>query len=74
MRVRCQVTGALRLCLGMGETNLNPSSEMDVKDNQLLLQLPSQEKYWNKNNIITGVLIFLSVDMHLYSACLKREI
>lgn len=39
----------------------------------LLLQFPSQEIYWDGNNIITGFLIFLSIEIYLYSAILKTE-
>ena len=55
--------------------NLDPIlvAEEGAKDRLAPLSAPRQEKYWNRNHIITGFLIFLSIGIYLYSECLKKR-
>ena len=55
--------------------NLDPIlvAEEGVKDRLAPISAPRQEKYWNRNHIITGFLIFLSIEIYLYSECFKKK-
>lgn len=55
--------------------NLDPIlvAEEGVKDRLAPISAPRQEKYWNRNHIITGFLIFLSIGIYLYSECFKKK-
>ena len=63
------------MCLGMVGVNLDPIlvAEEGAKDRLAPLSALRQEKYWNRNHIITGFLIFLSIGIYLYSECLKKR-
>lgn len=67
--------GALRFVSKVVGMNLDLHCQQSsvVRTDWLLLQFPRQEKYWKRNNIITGFLTFLSIGIYLYSACLKKE-